>query len=588
MFKNLFVILFILVAFVSNGQEKYFLHLDVKDSTDVKLNVKSQYGSKIELEKALDELILRTQSKGYLEANVDLKYWKGTHLTASVHAGEKYKWIDLRPSKESKWIEYESWFKWKGLRDKPIKLEQWKELQETTIEYLERNGFPFASIYLDSINVEPNVSARIVVDKGVFFHYDTITLDEPIKLNKTYLYKYLDLKPGDAYDEQTYELLQDRLSQLPFISNQADFERIFDKEKAATKLYLKDRPVSTFSAILAVQQNNDIAGRLVVSGDVDIHLWNPWGNGMEVLLNWKRLSPSVQSIEASGDYPYIFGSSMGGSYGINMYRDDSFFINVKQSIGVKYLFGGNHYLKGFFEIDQNNVIIYDTTSIKQSKSLPEMLDVATSYYGLEWEKRRLNRLFNPSRGYKINGKIAVGLKQIKESLLVKNLVDDEGREMSYLYDAISPKSTLLKAEATLTYFQSLNNVWVLVPSSKMAIISSADGSAPILENELYRIGGFKTLRGVDEQSLFADRYMINSLSIRAAMGSNLYWETFSDWAFVSAKENSGLDQYLALGTGFNLQTKNGVFSISYAIGKTASNPFDLRAAKIHMGYISYF
>ena len=40
--------------------------------------------------------------------------------------------------------------------------------------------------------------------------------------------------------------------------------------------------------------------------------------------------------------------------------------------------------------------------------------------------------------------------------------------------------------------------------------------------------------------------------------------------------------------GFDFETKAGIFSLSYALGKQFDNPFEINTAKIHFGYISRF
>jgi hypothetical protein len=45
---------------------------------------------------------------------------------------------------------------------------------------------------------------------------------------------------------------------------------------------------------------------------------------------------------------------------------------------------------------------------------------------------------------------------------------------------------------------------------------------------------------------------------------------------------------LGIGFGANIETKAGVFSIFYALGKEWGNSFVLRNGKVHFGLVSYF
>jgi outer membrane protein insertion porin family len=40
----------------------------------------------------------------------------------------------------------------------------------------------------------------------------------------------------------------------------------------------------------------------------------------------------------------------------------------------------------------------------------------------------------------------------------------------------------------------------------------------------------------------------------------------------------------ATGVGLNIDTKTGIFTLIYALGKQNNNNFDLRTSKIHVGF----
>ena len=46
--------------------------------------------------------------------------------------------------------------------------------------------------------------------------------------------------------------------------------------------------------------------------------------------------------------------------------------------------------------------------------------------------------------------------------------------------------------------------------------------------------------------------------------------------------------YLGTGIGMAFETKAGIFNISYAVGKRDDTNLNLRDAKIHLGYVSFF
>jgi hemolysin activation/secretion protein len=110
------------------------------------------------------------------------------------------------------------------------------------------------------------------------------------------------------------------------------------------------------------------------------------------------------------------------------------------------------------------------------------------------------------------------------------------------------------------------------------------------QNELLRIGGLKTLRGFDEESIFTTSYSIFTLEYRFLLEQNSYIYLFGDGAWY---ENNNVKEYvndtpIGFGAGISFETKAGIFSINYALGKQFDNPIQLRSGKIHFGIVNYF
>lgn len=82
---------------------------------------------------------------------------------------------------------------------------------------------------------------------------------------------------------------------------------------------------------------------------------------------------------------------------------------------------------------------------------------------------------------------------------------------------------------------------------------------------MFRIGGNRTLRGFDEESIFTPYYSIFTTEYRFLLSKNSYFYTFFDFALVEDSRFRGKkNKYpFRFGTGVSLETKIGVFGISY-------------------------
>src|SRR5690606_32030302 len=108
------------------------------------------------------------------------------------------------------------------------------------------------------------------------------------------------------------------------------------------------------------------------------------------------------------------------------------------------------------------------------------------------------------------------------------------------------------------------------------------------ENELYRIGGFGSIRGFNEESITASAYGLASLEYRFMPNDGFYVSLFGDYAFVENKSTHFTENLLGAGAGISFLTQLGVFNLSYAVGKQSDTSFDFKNSKIHFGILTRF
>jgi len=116
-------------------------------------------------------------------------------------------------------------------------------------------------------------------------------------------------------------------------------------------------------------------------------------------------------------------------------------------------------------------------------------------------------------------------------------------------------------------------------------------SAPdIARNELYRIGGFKTIRGINEEDIFASAWTVFSLEYRFILEQNSALFLFADQAWYEQRTVSQFitDTPLGFGAGVNFETKSGIFTFTYALAQQFDNPILFRNARISFGFRNLF
>jgi outer membrane protein assembly factor BamA len=225
----------------------------------------------------------------------------------------------------------------------------------------------------------------------------------------------------------------------------------------------------------------------------------------------------------------------------------------------------------------------DTNTIKITKRLPDIIDVVTNSLGIDYTFNNTNYRFNPGKGNELQLLLTAGNRRIIQNNAISQIKDVSFNYTS-LYDSLDANSYQFKIKLQAAKYWPVGRYGVI----KTGIQSGLIQSPTIFRNEMFQIGGFKTLRGFDEESIFTNQFAIGTLEYRYLFGLNAYFSAFSDMGY---SYNSIMDKtltYVGFGAGMAFETKQGIFNINIAAGKRNDLPFDLRQSKIHIGFVSLF
>jgi hemolysin activation/secretion protein len=124
----------------------------------------------------------------------------------------------------------------------------------------------------------------------------------------------------------------------------------------------------------------------------------------------------------------------------------------------------------------------------------------------------------------------------------------------------------------------------------MAVFSRIFQSGNIFRNELFQLGGYKLLRGFDEESQYLSQYAIATLEYRILFDQNSFIYVLADggWGRNNSQNVNVNYTYFGTGLGLAFETKVGVFNIAWAVGKRNDTELNLRQSKLHFGFVNYF
>jgi hypothetical protein len=276
------------------------------------------------------------------------------------------------------------------------------------------------------------------------------------------------------------------------------------------------------------------------------------------------------------------------NFNFDLFKKDSSFVNVSILLGAAYSVSSRQTGSVFIQRLTTNLLTVDTFSIKNNRKLPPEADVSSVNLGVNYEWLTTDYRFNPRKGNEFAVTASAGTKNIKKNNVIVKLNDasDPAFDFNSLYDTFKLKSYQFRLKVKTVHFFPVSRASTI----KTALNGGWFQSPAVFRNELFQIGGYKLLRGFDEESIFCSSYGVATAEYRYLLGQNSFLSAFMDYGITSNNSQGRKlnNNFLGAGAGMAFETKSGIFNITYAAGKRDDQKFNLRQSKIHLGYVNYF
>lgn len=575
---------FVLVAMMSCcfwvvgfAQSGYQIRVVVEDvavnplkNKDYAKTVKDSISVYKEAEKIVSEL----QFKGYLLAEISGIDFFANSSTIHIKPNQQYKWVKLAPGNLPLTLRREVGFREKDYQGVGVDIKSLNLLFNNLLAHYESAGYPFASLSLQQIVLgSSTVSASIEIKPNQKILFDSIQVVGSAQVAQKYLQSYLNVKNGFPYNENTVKAVDSRLRELPFLQVLKPSEIDFSNEKARLRVFANKKDASQFDGVLGLQQNQ-LTGKGQLVGNLKLNLQNAFKRGEQLNFNYQGLAQQSQLLDIKVVVPHVLSTDFGLMPSLYIYKQDTSFLNVDTKLGFNYLLKGNNSFQFFVE---NRATRLSSVEAYQSATvLPPILDANTTFYGLGVNLENVDYRFNPRKGYSINADVAVGSKRIKPNAAIP----------PELYQNVPSSSTTYRWFSQVNFYLPLGKQVVAALSNQTGILNGKY----LLANEVFRLGGQRSLRGFNELSLLASSYTYANAELRYLLEQNSFLFFFYNHGYLhyETPQLKSNDFPLGFGTGINFETNLGILSISYALGKQKNIPLNLRQGKIHFGITALF
>ena len=497
----------------------------------------------------IDAIKAALSQKGYLKNKLDSLYKKDAVYTAIFSLGLPFEDIvisykdQINPSflKENTLIFNDSTFTiaWKSINP----------FLNNLVSSYEKNGLPFTQIQLVNIHFKNDKAfANLEISETKQRTIDDIVIKGYVEFPQSFLSHYLNLKTKTVFNTEKINLVSGRIHSLTFVEEIKPPEIMFNEDKTTLYLYIKKKQTNTFDGLLGFT-NKEKGSGLLFNGYLDINLNNIFNSGESLALLFKSNGNEQQKLNLKGTFPYAFKSKMTPAINVNFYKQDTSFINVDANLEIQYPI--NYKSKIGLSLNQES-----STNLLTSTNT-DIQSYNTFYFGLSYTYSTFNKdnLFNEKFNFNIH--VLKGTKNI-------GIV----------------KENQTKITLTTSYLWLLNYKNAIYIKNNSAILNTSN----YVTNELFRIGGYNSIRGFNEESIFATSYSILNLEYRHKTSKTDYFYTVSGFGFYSNQLVTINSNLYSFGLGYLFSTKTGRLNLSYVLGKVKTKDLKIGDAKFHVNF----
>lgn len=551
------------------------------------LKLETVFNNETSINQYINKLPDLLAQKGYPAASIDSIWVEGRNYNVLLYTGKKYLYINLSAGSTERKILKQNGFEEHKIVNKPVNLLELQQLKEKLLLYYESSGYPFASVFLDSITLkEDRMAAVLKVKTGELYKLDSIKINGNVRVSNSFIRQYLDLHEGDLFNFKKLKEVDKQITNLSYLTMVQPSDINMLGNGAMLNIYVKPKRSSVFNFLVGFLPSS--TGKVQLTGDVNLELKNTFGGAEIFLLKWQQLQIKSPRLNVGYSAPFVFRSRFGADINFDFFKKDSSYLQINAQLGTQYRFSGTQSGKLFVQWQNTSVLSggVDTNQVKYTKQLPLIIDVHSVNGGLSYLWNNTNYFLNPARGNDCSITFGIGLKKIKENFDIVNIKDTLFNYRS-LYDSLQKDYYQLRVKGYASHYFPVTKTTTLKTSFSFGLFQS-----PVtFRNELFQIGGNKLLRGFDEESIYATRYGVFTGEYRFLVQTNSYIYLFTDLATVTnAYQGVNVsNKFYSAGAGFFYETKLGLLNIAYAIGKRDDVKFNLReASKIHFGYTNFF
>ena len=544
----LFFIHFILTINFIYSQE-YRLNFIDTTSNDKKIKI---FGSYKDLILGIEDSLMSIKKSGNINAKVkSFTMIDSLNFNVEFDKNKKVRYIQIINESKLK-SEVRNILNLYKTKKGLIRLDEIGIVADEITKKLSENGFPFAKVsFKNDYYIQSSILKSILnIDYGSKRYLDKVIVKGYEDFPKNFINNIFRIKKNRLLDIDKTTSQSKLINNTNFARNTKDPEILFTNDSTFLYVYLEKVRRNSFDGFLSFDSDEN-TGKINIQGFAKIKLINTFNFGEKINFDFQSQKNQERSLNSEVILPYLLGSPFDIKYKLNLIQKDSAFNTNENSIDIDFNMNRVKFGIGLQKNRSNSESQIQFVENFKSK----LLNMSAEYLiidpndKLNFEKFKF--LISYGSGKKIQLNNATGLSKYKFELRKKF--------------NFSPKFKL-----------------------QSSFIREKINSKNLVNNELLRFGGSNSMRGFDDNSIFADGYSLINTSLKYYLNDNIYIYSIFDLAnYTNSILNLDEDIYSG-GVGFSTVTENGIISLSYSKGNSWGKSFNLKNAKINVIFTTFF
>jgi len=554
----IFCFLLFVIPFSAFSQKRVAVKVINVDSVNFNFNIRNNYSDSASFVNHLNKSIYKAKKRGFISASVDSVDFKSDTIKVWLFSGNKYVWrsVDLNMLGDKLQLS-----KYIPTKNQIVNWPDFELYLDKSLNYYSNNGYPFVSVSTDSVVVNSNsLKLTVNINSGPKIVYDNLIVKGSLRVNNKYLSKVLNIKPKNNYVHSDVQKIDKRLQSLSFVKQIKESELEFNGDKCTNYLYLDKRRVNNFSGILGL---NSDKGKAKLTGEVLFDIKNIFKNGESFLFNWQSLANATQSLKTQFNSPYLLWD-FGVGVDFAFYKRDTSFVDVNPQFYLQFNLSATDNLKLIYSY-RKSYNVGQLAKVSGSNSITKNL------YGLSFSRNMYNPYSLSSPGYKANLSALAGNRLTYQS-------NSESKKYYFQFDYSFKSKVLFSKKFDMTFSSIGGYMYV-----------ADDNLSSINQNEVYRVGGVKNLRGYNDDEFYTPLFSTLSIEPGFIVGDDFRLFSFFDLGLVADMSCKSLtDPKYGSGLGFQWFMNRGIVKMSYSVGWYKNNPISFQRAKVNVSYVALF